>query len=105
MLSVLKLFGDKRSPGMLSFPAPGATLALDFANRGAATHALLTRLEEHVVQAGGRLYPAKDGVMTAATFRAGYPNISRFLPHIDRAFASGFARRVELLSSVDQKPS
>jgi L-gulonolactone oxidase len=96
MLSTLKIFGDRPSPGLLSFPAPGATLAMDFANRGAPTLALLARLEQQVTQAGGRLYPAKDGVMSPATFRAGYPRIDRFLACVDPAFASGFAKRVAL---------
>jgi FAD/FMN-containing dehydrogenase len=96
-LSVLKLFGPRASPGMLSFPAPGATLALDFPNRGVSTGTLLRRLEQLVVQAGGRLYPAKDGLMQTATFRTGYKPLERFLPHIDRNFASGFARRVGLI--------
>jgi FAD/FMN-containing dehydrogenase len=98
MLSVLKLFGPKDSPGMLSFPAPGATLALDFPNRGTSTQALLRELEQLVVQAGGRLYPAKDGLMHAETFHAGYQSVARFLPHIDHGFASGFARRVALIA-------
>ncbi len=96
-LSVLKLFGPRESPGLLSFPASGATLALDFPNRGASTGTLLRRLEEVVMQAGGRLYPCKDGVMQPATFQAGYPGLGRFLTHIDPGFASGFARRVTLL--------
>ena len=102
MLSVLKLFGSRASPGMLSFPGPGATLALDFPNRGVDTHTLLGRLEQVVVQAGGRLYPAKDALMQASTFHAGYPAIDRFLPHIDPGFASGFARRVELIAEPGQ---
>ena len=70
MLSVLKVFGDLPSPGLLSFPMPGVTLALDFANRGEGTRRLLARLEAIVSEAGGRLYPAKDSLMSSQTFRA-----------------------------------
>jgi L-gulonolactone oxidase len=93
-LAVLKTFGDKPSPGMLSFPRPGTTLALDFPNRGASTLALLDRLDAIVREAGGRLYPAKDGRISAAMFRAGYPNWSDFARHVDPAFSSHFWRRV-----------
>ena len=37
-LAVLKLCGNKSSPGMLSFPLPGVSLALDFPNRGQVLH-------------------------------------------------------------------
>ena len=87
MLSVLKLFGDVASPGLLSFPAPGATLAMDFANRGPSTLVLLGRLESIVRQAGGRLYPAKDAAMTAETYHASYPAAERFRSIIDPLFA------------------
>ena len=96
MLSVLKMFGDPPSPGLMSFPMPGATLALDFPNRGATTRRLLARLEQITVEAGGRIYPAKDAVMAARTFRGSYPAIDRFTPHIDPRFSSAFARRVAL---------
>ncbi|MDA4630983.1 FAD-binding protein, partial [Escherichia coli] len=60
-LAVLKTFGEKVSPGLLSFPQAGTTLALDFPNRGQLTLDLLSRLDDIVREAGGRLYPAKDG--------------------------------------------
>lgn len=96
MLAVLKTFGDRPSPGLLSFPMPGATLALDFPDRGLPTRQLLAGLEEIVVAAGGRLYPAKDAVMSADSFRRGYPRLGEFLRFIDPAMSSGFARRVGL---------
>ena len=94
VLSVLKTLGAARSPGLLSFACEGATLALDFANRGPATLALLGRLDAIVRQAGGRLYPAKDGRMPADMFRAGYPEWTSFAQHVDPRFSSNFWRRV-----------
>ena len=74
---VLKLFGDKPSPGLLSFPLAGATLALDFPNKG-ERHAPAARPHGRVVlAAGGRLYPAKDATMSGAAFRAGYPRVAQ----------------------------
>ena len=96
MLAVLKTFGDLPSPGLLSFPMPGATLALDFHDRGMPTRQLLAQLEDVVTAAGGRLYPAKDSLMSAESFRRGYPRLGKFLPYTDPAMSSGFARRVGL---------
>jgi L-gulonolactone oxidase len=93
-LAVLKTFGDKPSPGMLSFPMPGTTLALDFANRGTSTLALMDRLDAIVREAEGRLYPAKDGRIPAAMFHAGYPGWENFTRHVDPGFSSSFWRRV-----------
>ncbi len=62
-LAVLKRFGSVGSPGMLSFPRDGVTLALDFPNRGAAVARLFAALDGIVSGAGGALYPAKDGRM------------------------------------------
>jgi L-gulonolactone oxidase len=93
-LLVLKLFGDKRSPGVLSFPLPGATLALDFPNKGESTRRLLDRMAGVVLAAGGRLYPAKDATMSGATFRAGYPDWRKVEAQRDPAIMSDFWRRV-----------
>jgi L-gulonolactone oxidase len=93
-LAVLKTFGTKASPGLLSFPRPGATLALDFPHRGAVTLALMDRLDAIVREAGGALYPAKDGRMSGEMFRLSYPRLEEFLPHKDPQMNSNFWQRV-----------
>ncbi|MGH8078908.1 MAG: FAD-binding protein, partial [Lysobacter sp.] len=93
-LAVLKEFGDLAPLGMLSFPRPGTTLALDFPNNGPGVFALLDRLDRIVDAAGGAVYPAKDARMSGAHFRKAFPQWERFLAHIDPRFSSGFWRRV-----------
>lgn len=93
-LAVLKTLGPLRSGGLVSFEGPGASLALDFPNRGEATLKLLERLDAIVVAAGGKIYPAKDGRMSAATFRAGYPRWRELEALRDPLFSSRFWRRV-----------
>lgn len=94
MLVVLKRFGSVGSPGLMSFPMPGVTLALDFPNLGDDTLRLLRRLEDIVVAARGRIYPAKDFSMSAATYEKGYPALSAFRHFLDPAMSSAFSRRV-----------
>ena len=93
-LVVFKTFGERCSPGLLSFPMEGSTLALDFPIRGPSTFALLDRLDAIVVEAGGRIYPAKDARMSSETFRHGYPRVEEFLKFVDPQFSSNFERRV-----------
>jgi len=93
-LVVLKKFGPIQSPGMLSFPAHGYTLAIDFPNRGSEVLKLLKSLEEITVEAGGRIYPAKDAVMSSKSFQQGFPRLAEFAPFIEPAFSSSFFRRV-----------
>ena len=93
-LAVLKTFGARASPGLLSFPRPGATLALDFPNRGTETLALMARLDAIVREANGALYPAKDGRISAAMFRQSFPRMQEFLPHKDPTLWSDFWERV-----------
>ena len=93
-LAVLKRFGAVQSPGMLSFPREGVTLALDFPNKGAPLIRLFESLDRIVTAAGGALYPAKDGRMPAALFRGGYPRWQEFKNYIDPHSSSSFWRRV-----------
>jgi len=93
-LVVLKKFGAIPSPGWMSFPREGLTLALDFPNRGPATLDLLEGLDRLVLQAGGCVYPAKDARMSAASFQLYYPQWKEFSRTIDPKFSSSFWRRV-----------
>jgi FAD/FMN-containing dehydrogenase len=94
-LAVLKTFGSLPSPGLLSFPRPGVTLALDFANAGERTFRLFAELERVTREAGGALYPAKDARMQPETFLASFPHAARFGAYVDPAFSSAFWRRVQ----------
>jgi hypothetical protein len=94
-LAVLKEFGDIRSPGLLSFPRPGLTLALDFPNRGEKTERLMAVLDRTVLSAGGALYPAKDARMSPELFASGFPRIDTFRAQMDPGFSSAFWRRVQ----------
>ena len=75
-LAVLKQFG-KANDNLLSFPAEGYTLALDFKLTG-STISTLHRLDEIVVEMGGRVYLTKDAVMQESTFKATYPKWAEF---------------------------
>lgn len=93
-LAVLKTFGEQPAAGMLSFPRPGVTLALDFANHGNHTQRLFSDLDDVVAAAGGALYPGKDARMSVTMFRRGFPLWERFAGFVDPAFSSTFWRRM-----------
>ena len=93
-LAVLKTFGNRQPVGMLSFPQPGVTLALDFPNHGARTHKLFERLDAIVREAKGRLYLAKDARMAKELFEAGYPRLAEFMKYRDPGISSGLSRRL-----------
>jgi FAD/FMN-containing dehydrogenase len=93
-LGVLKRFGAARSPGWLSFPREGITLAVDFPHRGPRTLRLLEELDAVVRDAGGAVYPAKDARMSAASFDAFFPAAERLEGRRDPKFSSSFWRRV-----------
>lgn len=93
-LAIIKVFGDIPSPGMMSFPAPGITLALDFPIHADVSFDLLDRLARITMDHGGRMYAAKDARMTAEQFQSFYPQWQDFARYIDPAFDSAFWQRV-----------
>jgi len=99
-VTVLKRFG-KGSPGYLSFPTEGWTLALDFPTGTPHLDRLLPWLDEQVLSEGGRVYLAKDARLTAADVAAMYPRLDDFRevrakvdPH--GVFVSDQSRRLAL---------
>jgi FAD/FMN-containing dehydrogenase len=93
-LAVIKVFGDAVSPGIMSFPAPGITLALDFPVRREVSFGLFDRLANITAEFGGRMYPAKDACMSAAHFQQFYPQWPQWAAYIDPSFSSSFWQRV-----------
>jgi len=93
-LAVLKTFGNRQSVGMLSFPQPGVTLALDFPNAGEHTLKLFTRMDSILREAGGRIYPAKDARMPRDLFECGYPRLQEFMYYRDPGISSALSRRL-----------
>ncbi|MFA7282773.1 MAG: FAD-binding oxidoreductase [Sterolibacterium sp.] len=93
-LSVLKTFGNRQSMGLMGFPQPGITLALDFPNNGHQTLQLFERLDAIVSKAGGKIYLAKDARMPRAIFEAGYPRFEEFLHYRDPGISSALSRRL-----------
>lgn len=75
-LAVLKQFGIANE-NLLSFPIEGYTLALDFKASETAIKTV-KKLEDMVVDMGGRLYLTKDAMMQESTFKATYPNWEKF---------------------------
>ena len=90
---MLKRCGNLPSPGLLSFPLEGTSLALDFPQRDALNERLFTELDAIVREAGGRIYPAKDAHMSGADFRAAYPQWQQVEALRDPAILSRFWER------------
>jgi decaprenylphospho-beta-D-ribofuranose 2-oxidase len=74
-LSVVKDCGAE-GKGMLSFPRPGISVALDLPMQGASTQTLVDELNEVVIAAGGRIYLAKDALTRPDHLRAMEPRLT-----------------------------
>ena len=100
-LAVLKRFGPANH-AMMSFPISGWTLALDLPVGPSALPEVLDDLDEMVIDAGGRVYLAKDARLRPEAVRVMYPRLPEFLAVKNRVdprhqLASDLARRLHVV--------
>jgi FAD/FMN-containing dehydrogenase len=99
-LGVLKRFGPE-GEGLLSFPMEGYTLAIDLPVTGPELFSFLDRLDEIVVENGGRVYLAKNPQLKPEIFRTMYPRVAEWerlkawMDPINR-FSSDLSRMLKL---------
>lgn len=103
-LGVLKRMGPE-SGGLLSFPCPGVTLAVDVAAFPRLA-ACMDAVHDAVLRHGGRVYLTKDATLRAEAVRAMYPRLAEFeavKARVDAhgVFASAMARRLGLAAPGD----
>jgi decaprenylphospho-beta-D-ribofuranose 2-oxidase len=98
-LVVLKRLGEGN--GMLSFPIPGWTLAIDFPADRPDLGETLHAIDEDVTEAGGRVYLVKDSRMRPVLLPVMYPELDTWREIADKAdpmrlFRSDLDRRLGL---------
>ncbi len=98
-LAVLKRMGAGRA-GLISFPAEGYTLAVDFPNSRAAA-ALIATLHDLTRAAEGRIYFAKDSLCPPELVPAMYPELPRWQALVaeadpERTLLTDLVRRLKL---------
>ncbi|MBX2965878.1 MAG: FAD-binding oxidoreductase [Cyclobacteriaceae bacterium] len=98
-LNVLKRFGNEQA-GLLSFPFKGYTFAIDFPIKP-KLKSFTKKLDNMVLDMGGRIYLGKDAYLDEATFKAMYPQYKEWLAIKEKydplnKFSSDLSRRIGL---------
>lgn len=96
-VSVLKRF-EHGNDGLLSFPTPGWTLAVDIPATRRGLGDLLDELDRMVLDAGGRIYLAKDARVAPDVFAAMYPRLDEW-----RAIQSGIDPKARMQSDLARR--
>lgn len=94
-LAVLKYFSNP-GLGLLSFAQPGFTLAIDFINNQQAQQAILA-MNEWITERSGKIYLAKDLLLTEQQFKQQYPgheSFSQLLCHYKSKMRSNLSHRL-----------
>ena len=102
-LAVLKRMGPQNLAPM-SFPTEGWTLTLDMAAGIKGLPELLAKVDNMVLDAGGRHYLAKDSHVSPTAVRRGYPRLDEWMQTRDSMdpyglWRSDLARRLGLVSA------
>ncbi|MSZ12543.1 MAG: FAD-binding protein [Actinobacteria bacterium] len=102
-LAVLKRMGAQNLAPM-SFPTEGWTLTLDMAAGIKGLPELLAKVDNMVLDAGGRHYLAKDSHVSPTAVRRGYPQLDEWMHTRDSMdprglWRSDLARRLGLVSA------
>ncbi|MEY3559114.1 MAG: hypothetical protein RL374_1820 [Actinomycetota bacterium] len=102
-LAVLKRMGAQNLAPM-SFPTEGWTLTLDMAAGIKGLPELLAKVDNMVLDAGGRHYLAKDSHVSPIAVRRGYPRLDEWMQTRDSMdphglWRSDLARRLGLVSA------
>ncbi|QGJ70778.1 Decaprenylphosphoryl-beta-D-ribose oxidase [Planctomycetales bacterium 10988] len=76
-LAVIKDCGEE-GRGILSFPKPGLSLALDLPFIEKKSQSLIDKMNDIVLEYGGRIYLAKDALTRCEDFQQMEPRLARF---------------------------
>ena len=106
-LAVLKSSGAANE-GTLSYLFKGHTLALDFPYRGIRTEKLCARLDQILLEYGGRVYLAKDALVSREAFEKMYPQLDAFKQvkaalDPDQRFRSAQSDRLGITGDCDRQ--